>query len=126
MTAARWCLACLGALAACEGSYVVVDRGGGPIAQEFDEVVSPILSLRCHSCHDVGLLDAPAFGHTAASYQAYKQGLFLDCVDPSRSLLIAKGLHDGPAFTDDETPRIESWLELWAMETSRCTGSSSP
>lgn len=123
----RWCLACLSALAACEGS-LVVERSGTSAAleREFEEAVNPILAVRCHSCHDVGLLEAPAFGHTAASYQAYKGGLFLDCADPAGSLLIAKGLHDGPAFTDDEIPRIEGWLDLWAMETSRCAGSSSP
>jgi hypothetical protein len=122
------CLACLGALATCEGSYVVIDMGAGsaPVAAEFDEDVNPILSLRCHACHDAGLLGAPAFGHTAASYQAYKGGLLLDCADPAASLLIAKGMHDGPAFTDEEIPRIESWLELWAMESTRCAGSSSP
>lgn len=131
MTAAlrpgRWCLACLGALTACEGS-LVVDRSGvvsAAVATEFDEVVNPILDRRCHSCHDVGVLGAPAFGHTAASYQAYKGGLLFDCADPASSLLVAKGMHDGPAFTDDEIPLIESWLSLWAMETARCAGAAS-
>ena len=122
-----WCLACLGALAACEGS-LVIERAGASAAveREFDEVVNPILGLRCHSCHDLGVLEAPAFGHTATSYQAYKNGLLFDCADPAASLLVAKGLHDGPAFTDDEIARMESWLHLWAMESSRCTAFSSP
>lgn len=118
---------CLAALAACEGS-LVVDRSGtasAAVEREFGDVVDPILRVRCHSCHDVGLLDAPAFGHTAASYQAYKAGLLLDCADPAASLLIAKGLHDGPAFTDAEVVEIESWLDLWAMEAPRCSASSS-
>ena len=125
---AGWCLVCLGALAACEGT-LVVDRSGSTSAaveREFAEVVDPILGLRCHSCHDLGVLEAPAFGHTAASYQAYQGGLLFDCVDPPASLLVAKGLHDGPAFTADEIERMESWLHLWAMESSRCIGSSSP
>lgn len=117
---------CLAALAACEGSLVVDHSGtaSAAVEREFSDVVDPILRVRCHSCHDVGLLDAPAFGHTAASYQAYKAGLLLDCADPAASLLVAKGLHDGPAFTDAEVVEIESWLELWAMETPRCGASS--
>ena len=128
LRSAGWCLACLGALAACEGTLVIARSGAASAAieREFDEVVDPILDLRCHSCHDLGVLGSPAFGHTAASYQAYKGGLLLDCADPPASLLVAKGLHDGPAFTGDETARMESWLHLWAMESSRCTGSSSP
>jgi hypothetical protein len=122
-TMLRATLLCL-VLAGCTGELVPSGNapwGGDPRRTMFEEDVSPILELRCASCHagvGAGPGGAPRFlgtGATTEYYATLVAGAELDYQDPGESRLIVRGVHyggAGPAFEPaEELPTVRVWIE---------------
>jgi hypothetical protein len=75
----------------------------------FDTDVKPLLTSFCAGCH---VAAQPAF--MADDMYTTMMGWpgLIDLTAPTASLLLTKGSHQGPAWTSDQRPPIEAWLEL--------------
>jgi hypothetical protein len=91
--------------------------------QEFEQNVAPLLHSTCESCHNGSNTSAPAFLQLMQQYSnPHDQAMALhDQVitwpnlvvpqTPSDSLLLSKGQHEGPAWTNDQSSTIRHWIE---------------
>lgn len=90
----------------------------------FEKRVKPEMLQSC-SCHQVVTMGIQPF-LASPEYDAitgYTMGKFLTAV-PEQSLLLTKGKHQGPAFTDTQFYAVRGWLDVEA--TTRGLGKGSP
>jgi cytochrome c553 len=92
------------------------DAGADPAAAAraaFDADVAPLLTSFCGACH---VAAPPAFmapdPDMYATVMAWPGLIDLDT--PSASRLLVKGAHAGPAWTADQLPTIQAWIQLEA------------
>lgn len=93
----------------------------GPLTarQMFDQDVQPILSANCASCHagpDASNSPDWMSTDTTTSYNMIVARTDFVNNSPANSMLLQKGAHTGPAFTDTQVPVMESWLAKEAEE----------
>jgi len=77
---------------------------------EFEEVVEPILTDFCGSCHSdmvPAFLEADPDVYTTVT----EWPNLLDLDAPAQSRLLTKGAHAGPALTNEQMPSILGWLQ---------------
>lgn len=88
----------------------------------FDKRVEPQLVNSCSACHATAQGSVQAFLTEGMEYDsiiAYKSGVFLT-TPAVQSLLLQKGQHTGPAFSEEQFAAVQSWLE--AEAATRATG----
>lgn len=91
----------------------------------FEKRVKPEMVQSC-SCHQVTTMGIQPFLASGMEYEAitgYSMGKFLTAV-PEQSLLLTKGKHQGPAFTDVQFYAVRGWLDV--ESTTRGLGKGSP
>lgn len=106
------------------GSSAGATDGGSGVADDamvrqlFSANVRPVMqTATCTTCHDTLI---PVFGTTYDSLVAYENGKVLNCTVPDQSLLVTRGLHEGPALTTTQKTQIVDWLVDWQNMSSKC------
>jgi hypothetical protein len=95
------------------GNAASVDAGDG--AHALFEAALPGLGMRCGgSCHVDGKFGAPAWLAPPDSYKSIKGYKGLVVADPSTSILLNKGVHEGPDLVDPLRSQVTQWLEAEA------------
>ncbi|HMG54594.1 MAG TPA: hypothetical protein VK601_13950, partial [Kofleriaceae bacterium] len=82
----------------------------------FDTTVSPLLAAKCQACHVgpetsatnmfLGPDGVASFYTTLVNDRAVNGGY-----NPAAATILLKGLHEGPAWTSDESAKISTWLQ---------------
>ena len=98
--------------------------GGATGQQYFGQNVEPNLQSKCSACHmgtGPGPGGAPTFlGAQPTNYYPNIRNdprMFTPAA-PSTSLLVTKGMHEGPAWTATEAGSIQSWLMVEASAST--------
>lgn len=82
----------------------------------FDVKVKPQLLQSCAGCHAIAQGSVQPFLTAGMEYEsitAYKSGIFLS--SPAlMSLLLQKGMHEGPALLQQQFDEVQGWLEAEA------------
>jgi hypothetical protein len=118
----------------CEQPKTLAGPGGeapgvaahGTPKETFDAQVAPILSSACASCHEGqgADIDGPNFlGGAKSSYYSSITSRPQFMTEPGSSLLLLKGEHTGPAFSDSQASTVASWL---AQEQGGGSSGSAP
>jgi mono/diheme cytochrome c family protein len=98
------------------GTTSALDAGGDPALALFQAVL-PSFSARCGgSCHVQGDFGAPAFIAPPDAYKAIKGYKGIVVADPSTSLVLTKGPHEGPDLIDPLRSQVQQWLEAEAAK----------
>lgn len=101
--------------------------GGGDAKAFFASKVYPQLEANCGKCHATGQRGAPIWmgGGADASYKAI-EGVTGYIAPPTLSPILQKGLHAGPAFTDQQNEVISKWLDMEATARNLGNGTNKP
>ena len=84
----------------------------------FSANVRPVMTAAtCSSCHDTLV---PIFGQTYDTMLAYANGKVFNCALPAQSLLVTKGVHEGPALNTQQKAVVNDWLVDFAAMSSKC------
>jgi mono/diheme cytochrome c family protein len=84
------------------------------LRSRFARNVEPIVMYRCAGCHGLGGCCSPFLTPRPDVYTTVKAWPHLVGSTPSRSLLYAKGEHEGPAFPRTEAQVIAAWIRAEA------------
>src|SRR5579883_3163888 len=95
---------------------------GGDAAFALFQSVLPGLSARCGgSCHVQGKFGAPAWLSPPDAYQSIKGYKGIVVSDPSTSIVLTKGPHEGPDLIDPLRAQVQQWLEAEAQKVVQQT-----
>jgi mono/diheme cytochrome c family protein len=86
---------------------------GNPGLALFNSTVKPILDGNCAACHDKDGSAGPSFLKPVA-YDTLQAAPGMIVETPAQSLLITKGLHEGPALSPTQSATVLAWLTLEA------------
>lgn len=93
----------------------------------FDVRVKPQLLQSCAACHAIPQGTVQPFLVAGSEYESitgYKSGIFLS--SPAvMSLLLQKGMHEGPALVQQQFQEVQAWLEAEAANRPGANGSKS-
>lgn len=103
--------------AAAPGGGGATNADGGDAAYALFQAALPGLSTRCGgACHVQGKFGAPAWIGPPDPYQAIKGYKGIVVADPSASIVLGKGPHEGPDLIDPLRAQVQQWLEAEAAK----------
>lgn len=90
----------------------------------FEERVAPLMQSQCVSCHDGGDPQAPVFLKsgpemfaTLTATRPPPQRSLISVVDPASSLVLTKGQHAGPPWSERDKTVVLEWLQLMSKSS---------
>jgi cytochrome c553 len=91
------------------------DGGAGDPGAAMFQSLLPALNASCGSaCHAAGTAGAPAYLAPPDAYGSIKAFPGIVVSDPSTSVLLTKGRHEGPDLLDPLRSQVEQWLQAEA------------
>lgn len=89
----------------------------------YERDVHPQMLADCAVCHEPGGVARYAFINTPVDDYAAAFALsgFVDLMNPEQSRILAKGVHDGPAWRPEQHDAILNWIEAEAGDTPEVT-----